>query len=89
MLSIFSWDYYDKNSPESRHRRNIVVVVKSLSCIQLFATPWAVVHQAPLSMGFPRQEYRSGLPCPPPGNTPEPGIKPTSSALPQHNKGHI
>ena len=38
----------------------------------------AVVHQAPLSMGFPRQEYWSGLPCPPPGDFPDLGIKPTS-----------
>ena len=39
-----------------------VVVVQSLSCVQLFATPWTVGCQAPLSMGFPRQEYQSGLP---------------------------
>jgi len=38
-----------------------------LSRIQLFATPWAVAHQAPLSMGFPKQEYWGGLPCPPSG----------------------
>ena len=37
------------------------------SCDQFFATSWAVVHQSPLSMGFSRQEYWSGLPCPPPG----------------------
>ena len=41
-------------------------------------TPWTVVHQAPLSMGFSRQEYWSGLPCPPPGDLPDPGIKPAS-----------
>ena len=40
-----------------------------------------VAHQAPLSMGFSRQEYWSGLPCPPPGNLPYPGIKPLSPAL--------
>ena len=39
----------------------------------LFATPWTVDHQAPLSMGFPRQEYRSGLPFPSPGALPNPG----------------
>ena len=48
------------------------------SHLQLFATPWTVAHQAPLSMGFPRQEYWSGLPCPPPGDLPHPGIKLTS-----------
>ena len=46
-----------------------------LSRVQLSATPWTVAHQAPLSMGFPRQEYWSGLPFPPPGNLPKPGIK--------------
>ena len=39
-----------------------------LSCVQLFATLWAVARQAPLSRGFPRQEYRSGLPLPTPGD---------------------
>ena len=38
-------------------------------------------NQAPLSMGFPRQEYWSGLPCPPPGDLPDPGIEPASPAL--------
>ena len=43
--------------------------------------PWTVAHQALLSMGFPRQEYRSGLPFPSPGDLPDPGIKPSSPAL--------
>ena len=47
-----------------------------LSCIQLFVTLWTVVGQAPLSMGFSRQEYWSRLPCPFPGDLPNPGIKP-------------
>ena len=46
-----------------------------------FVTPWPVARQAPLSMGFPRQEYWSGLPCPPPGYLPNPGIEPRSSCL--------
>ena len=45
------------------------------------STPWTVAHQAPLSMGFSRQEYWSGLPCPPPGYLPNPGIQPRSPAL--------
>ena len=45
------------------------------------ATPWIVARQAPLSMGFPRQEYWNGLPFPSPGNLPDPGIKPTFPAL--------
>ena len=45
-------------------------------------TPWTVAHQAPLSMGFPRQEYWSGLPFPSAGDLPNPGTKPVSPALP-------
>ena len=48
-----------------------------LSHVQLFVTSWTVAHQALLSMGFPRQEYWSGLPFPPPGDLPDPGIEPT------------
>ena len=44
-------------------------------------TPWTVDQQVPLSMGFPRQEYWSGLPFPSPGDLPDPGIEPASSAL--------
>ena len=55
--------------------------VKSLSCIQLFATPWTVAHQAPLSMDFSRQEYWSGLPFPSLEDLPIPGIEPISPAL--------
>ena len=47
-----------------------------------FATPWTVVHQFHLSMGFSKQEYWSGLPFPPPGDLPNPGIKPESSVAP-------
>ena len=45
------------------------------------ATPWTAAHQAPLSMGFPRQEYWSGLPFPPPGDLPNLGTEPVSPAL--------
>ena len=44
--------------------------------VQFFATPWTVTHQTPLSMGFSRQEYWSGLPRLPPGDLPDPGIEP-------------
>ena len=44
-------------------------------------TPWTVACQAPLSVGFSRQEYCSGLPCPPPGDLPKPGIEPRSSPM--------
>ena len=57
------------------------VVVQPLSHVQLFATPWTVTRQAPLSMGFPRQEHWSELPSPSPGDLPNPGIKPASLAF--------
>ena len=56
-----------------------------LSCfsrVRLFATLWIVAHQAPLSMGFFRQEYWSGLPFPPPGDITNPGVKPASLTSP-------
>ena len=52
-----------------------------LSHVQLFVTPWPVAHQAPLSMGFDRQEYYSGLPFPSRGDFPDPGIEPKLPAL--------
>ena len=59
----------------------VKVCVKSLSRVWLFVTPWTVAYQAPLSMGFSRQEYWSGLPFPSPGDLPNPGVKPRSPAL--------
>ena len=58
-----------------------VFKVKSLSRARLFPTPWTAAHQAPLSMGFSRQGYWSGLPFPFPGDLPDPGIEPGSYAL--------
>ena len=55
--------------------------VKSLSRVLLFVAPWTVAHQAPLSVGFSRREYWSGLPFPSPGELPDPGIEPGSPAL--------
>ena len=55
-----------------------------LSCfhhVQLFATPWSIARQAPLSMGFSRQEYWSLLPFPAPGDLPDPGVEPGAPAL--------
>ena len=57
------------------------VYVQSLSHVQLFATAWTVAHQTPLSMGFPRQEYWSGLIFSPPGDLSDPGIQPMTPAL--------
>ena len=62
-------------------QEKVYVCVCSVSRVQLLATPWTVAHQAPLSMGFSRQECWSGLPFTPPENVPDPGIKPMSRAL--------
>ena len=59
----------------------LVCVLSHFSHVQLFVTLWTVAHQAPLSTGFSRQEYLSGLPYPPPGRLPDPGIEPASAAL--------
>ena len=57
-------------------------VLSRFSHVWLFATPWTAAHQAPLSMGFSRQEYWSRLPCSPPEDLPNPGIKPTCPVCP-------
>ena len=51
------------------------------SCVQPFAVPWTIAHQAPLSVGFPRQEHRGELPCLLPGDLPHLGVKPESLCL--------
>ena len=57
------------------------VQAQSLSHVQPFVTPWTIACQAPLAMGFSRQEYWSGQPFPSPGDLPDPGIQPVSPAL--------
>ena len=57
-------------------------MLSHFSCVQFFAILWSVAHQAPLSMGFSRQEYWSGLSFPSPGDLPDPGIKPASLKSP-------
>ena len=59
----------------------VIVVVQSLSPVPFFATPWTVAHQAALSVGFPRQEYWSGLPFLSPRDLSRSGIKALSPAL--------
>ena len=69
--------------PELRyfaHNSGCVRVCSVLSRVRLFVTPWTIACQAPLSMRFPRQEHWSGLPFPPPGDLPDPGIEPKSVA---------
>ena len=69
--------------PVPRQARVLAGGLFACSCcrVQLFATLWTVAHQVPLSMGFVRQEYWSGLPFPPPGDLSVLGTEPTSPAL--------
>ena len=56
-------------------------ILSHFSRVQLFVTLWTVAHQAPLTLGFSRQQYWSGLPFPPPGDRPDPGTEPGPPAL--------
>ena len=58
-----------------------IAMLSHLSHVRVFATPWTVALQAPLSVGFSRQEYWSGLPWPPPEDLPNGGMEPQSPAL--------
>ena len=73
---------WETNQPQMPQTCVYVLCVSTLSPVQLFVTPWTVAHQAPLSMGFSRQESWSGLPCSPPGDLPDPGIEPESLVSP-------
>ena len=71
--------------PHSKQRSSFLVrscVLSHFSRVQLFVTLWTVAYQAPRSMEFSRQEYWSGLPCPPPGDLFDPGIEPSSFISP-------
>ena len=59
-----------------------VCMLSRFSHVRLFGTLWSLAHQTPLSMGFPRQEYWSGLPFPTPGDLPDPGIELESLSSP-------
>ena len=63
-------------------RAHVCVCAKSLSRVRLFAVPWTVAHQVPLSMELSRQEYWSGLPFSSPEDLPDPGITPSSLTSP-------
>ena len=75
------WDSPGKNTGVGYHFLLQWMKVKSLSRVRLFVTPWTAAYQAPPSMGFSRQ-YWSGLPFPPPGDLPHPGIEPASLMSP-------
>ena len=82
------WEWIPKgqNKGEPSYRRQsrvgsitgLLLLLSRFSPVQLFVTLWTASHQAPLSMGFSRQEHWSGLPCLPPGDLPDPGIEPMS-----------
>ena len=57
-------------------------VLSHFSCVQLFETLWTKAHEAPLFTGFSRQKYWNGLPCPPPGDLPDPGTETRSLMSP-------
>ena len=72
-------------SPGSGEKDTMCVcacILSRFSCVRLFVTPWTIAHQAPLSMGILQARILSGLPCPPPGDLPHPGIEPTSLMSP-------
>ena len=77
--AILAWSYWSVH-PTCRCLKPYVrtCMLSPFSHVWLFATAWTIALQAPLSMGFSRQEYWSGLPCPPPEDLPDPGIEPTS-----------
>ena len=64
------------------HSHTYVCMLSRFSRVRLFATPWTAARQAPLSTGFSRQEHLSGLPSPPPGGLPDPGMEPSSPVSP-------
>ena len=74
-----SWDSPGKITGVGCHflLQCMKVKVKSPSCVWLLATPWTAAHQAPLSIGFPKQEYWSGLPFPSTGDIHDPGTEPS------------
>ena len=69
-------------NPSKLDRQLCARLPSHFNYVQLFVTLWTVAHQASPSMGFSRQEYWSGLPCPPPGDLPNPGIEPASLGSP-------
>ena len=86
--SLTRWYVCTTDEPvltQHHHQESIVhirVCAKPLQSCPSPSDPWHVACQAPLSMGFSRQEYWSGLPCPLPGNLPDPGTEPTSPGAP-------
>ena len=79
---MYSWVPLPSTGNYHHIVNQLCAVLSCFSHVQLCATQWTTARQAPLFMGFSRQEYWSGLPCPPPGDIPDPGIKPASLRSP-------
>jgi len=94
LVDYSPWGHKESNKTEqlSPLTSNVSLRVCLLSCLshaQLSVTPWTIAHQAPLSMGFSRQEYWSGLPCTPPWAFPDLGIKPATPVSPALQAGSL
>ena len=76
-----SWFLKYRKVPQLCSKTSCSCVLSCFNRVQLFATLWTVAHQTPLSMGFSKEEYWSGLPCPTPRDLPNPRTKPTSLHL--------
>ena len=76
--AVTLWGYFHCLSSVRYSSSCMLCVLSHFSHVWLFATPWTVAHQTPLSMRFSRQEYWSGLLCPPSGDCPNPGMEPMS-----------
>ena len=86
-LDFYVWSLFIKTTRSKsweiiRGWVKVICVLSLFSCVRLFATLWTVAFQAPLSMGFSRQEYWRGLPCPSPGDLPNPGTETESLKSP-------
>ena len=87
--SQFTWGAWTPLRLQSKCHPGLCVNAQSLSSVRLSDTLWTVACQAPLSMGFPRQEYWRGLPFPSPGDLPDPRMEPISSANPALQEGSL
>ena len=84
-VTVFLWSWQREQSRGEREGGETCIQLGAelLIWVQLFVIPWAVAHQAPLSMGFPGREYWSGLPSPSPGDLPNSGFEPKSPVPPK------
>ena len=76
--TIFNIINYNGKECKKEYTHTHTRVLNFFSCVQLFVTPWTIASQAPLPMGFSRQEYWSGFGCLPAGGLPNPGTEPMS-----------